>query len=137
MSSIPLQNVVVGVTANTNSIPLLLIYTLTSANTLQHTQTLSLLGNPLDVEYLKAESKLLVSIDPNTSSETQEEEANNGGVSSILALSFDDSESSWKVTTGGLKVTEAAEDESSLTPQDLQKLLYTTESLRKTNKDDE
>ncbi|KAK3498627.1 hypothetical protein B0T13DRAFT_417533 [Neurospora crassa] len=119
-------------------IPLLLIYTLTSTNTLQHTQTLSLLGNPLDVEYLKAESKLLVSIDPNTSSETQEEEASNGGVSSILALSFDDSESSWKVTIGGLKATEAAEEESSsLSPQDLQKLLYTTESLRKTNKDDE
>ncbi|KAK1776620.1 hypothetical protein QBC45DRAFT_419092 [Copromyces sp. CBS 386.78] len=118
-------------------IPLLLIYTLTSDNTLQHTQTLSLLGTPLDVEYLKAESKLIVSIDPNTSSETQEEEANNGGVSSILALSFGDSEASWKVTAGGLKVTEAAEDDSNLTPQDLQKLLYTTESLRKTNKDDE
>lgn len=59
-------------------------------------------------------------------------------MSSILALSFDDSEASWKVTAGGLKVTEAAEDDSSsLTPQDLQKLLYTTESLRKTNKDDE
>ncbi|KAK3397613.1 hypothetical protein B0T20DRAFT_438726 [Sordaria brevicollis] len=117
-------------------IPLLLVYTLTSTNTLEHTQTLSLPGNPLDVEYLKAESKLLVSIDPNTSSETQEEEANNGGVSSILALSSD--ESSWKVApTGGLKVTESAEADNSLSPQDLQKLLYTTESLRKTNKDDE
>lgn len=79
-----------------------------------------------------------MSIDPNTSSETQEEEANNGGVSSILALSFEDAESSWKVApTGGLKVTESAEGDNSLSPQDLQKLLYTTESLRKTNKDDE
>ncbi|KAK4226127.1 hypothetical protein QBC38DRAFT_500652 [Podospora fimiseda] len=89
-------------------VPALFIYTFSPETPLlQHTETISLPGNLLDVEYLQKQSKLLVTVDHS---------------SSLIII-----EGSTQTPAQNLP----AGEDLKIEPQELQKLLYTTESLRK------
>ena len=102
------------------SVPALFRYELLEDNQLQHRETIPLPGNPLDVELVEAAGatapRLLLAVDP----------AQGSGGSSLIVL--DKEEAGWResqvenLPAGGDMAIGATE---------LQKILYSTESLRK------
>ncbi|KAK3988059.1 hypothetical protein QBC44DRAFT_371386 [Cladorrhinum sp. PSN332] len=91
-------------------VPALFIYTFSPSGQtrLQHTETITLPGNPLDVELLP-QSRLLVTIDSTASP------------SSLIVIEGSTQTPVQNLPAGDIKIE----------AQELQKLLYTTESLRK------
>ncbi|KAM7208037.1 hypothetical protein V8F20_001583 [Naviculisporaceae sp. PSN 640] len=121
---------------------------------LQHIQTISLpdATNPLDVEYLSSSSsspQLLVAVDPNSSNNvtTASEETSTptptptmaSSAKSVLVFTLDEQGSAWQPTdkslVNGPEPGTTTEQDKPITVQELQKILYTTESLRKTAQD--
>lgn len=116
-----------------------------SETTLQHNQTISLPdnANPLDVEYLSSSSpspRLLVAVDSNSSTTSN-------AAKSIHVFSRDEQQEQqqqnpWRLTQDSIvdgpapapaSASATAEDqEKPITTKELEKILYTTESLRKT-----
>ncbi|KAK3329645.1 hypothetical protein B0H66DRAFT_541700 [Apodospora peruviana] len=141
-------------------IPAVFCFELKASDTrLQHSHTIPIPGgaNPLDVEYLAASSssspavpRLLVAVDPNTSSS---DDAADGGETerttdskpttnpSLLVFSLDGQQDgcNWRLTDQRPATPPTTEDEekeaSTIPDKELQKILYTTENLRKTAMD--
>jgi tRNA (guanine-N(7)-)-methyltransferase subunit TRM82 len=115
-------------TNKVSSIPALFRYELLSDNTLHHRETIPLPGNPLDVEAIDTPGaaaattpRLLVALYP-----TGTTEGDNSASSSLIAL--DKSEAGWRQS----KVENLpAGGEIEIGETELQKILYSTESLRK------
>ncbi|KAM7219140.1 hypothetical protein V8F06_005437 [Rhypophila decipiens] len=117
-----------------------------SETTLQHAQTIPLPNgnNPLDVEYLHSSPspRLLVAVDPNSittsSTENTTEPAATTTTPSLRVFSLEQGQ--WHPTEQVIKGPEPStgsspEESNPITVQELQKILYTTESLRKTATD--
>ncbi|KAM7206667.1 WD40-repeat-containing domain protein [Rhypophila sp. PSN 637] len=113
-----------------------------SETTLQHLQTIPLPdgNNPLDVEYLHSSPspRLLVAVDPNSSTtsstENTAEPAASTTTPSIRVFSLEQGQ--WHPTEQVIKGPGSSPEEiNPITVQELQKMLYTTESLRKTATD--
>ncbi|KAL2199970.1 hypothetical protein P885DRAFT_29622 [Corynascus similis CBS 632.67] len=112
----------VGVFVVVERVPALFRYDLLKDNTLQYRETIPVPGNPLDVDALgtsEVSPRLLVAAYPSTSSE---------GSSSPSLIALDKEEAGWRQTPvedlpagGGYNIGEV----------ELQKILYSTESLRK------
>ena len=113
---------------NPRSVPAIFCFALTEQNCLAHSQTVLLPGNPLDLAPVcssEAATRLILAIDPLDPQTTR----------SLLAVDWD--RNAWTVQPvfefldGELEGTEAE-----LSLQDVRKLLYTTESLRKLAQDE-
>lgn len=106
------------------SVPALFFYDLLDDNTLRHRETIELPGNALDVETIESSGpspRLLVAVDCSASNE--------GESSSLIVLEKEDAaEAGWKQSN--VQNLLAAGD-IKLSVEELQKILYTTESLRK------
>lgn len=106
------------------SVPALFCYELHEDNTLRHRETIRVAGNPLDVEVMEASGgsspRLLVAIDPGASAEGK-------GSSSLVVLDKEGA-AGWRQSS--VDNLPAAGD-MGITTEELQKILYTTESLRK------
>lgn len=112
------------------SVPALFCYELLEDNTLQHRETIQLAGNPLDVEVIEQSSgpatpRLVVAIDPSDSSSSVEESSSS---SSLVVL--DKGESGWRQSK--VENLPACSD-IKISATELQKILYSTESLRKSS----
>lgn len=96
------------------SVPALFLYELLEDNSLEYRETIKLPGNPFDVEIIDP-SRLVVVVDP------AEENA-----SSLIVLNKE--EAGWQQ-----RVVEnlPAGGEHNISRKELEKILYTTESLRK------
>ncbi|SPQ18693.1 21064eb3-aa97-4643-8e48-66c5c0249ce7 [Thermothielavioides terrestris] len=104
-------------------VPALFQYELLDDNKLRHHETIPLRGNPLDVDIIESPSggqRLLVAMDPSASVSIEE------GSSSLVVL--DKQETGWKQTN--VENLPACED-ANISADELQKILYSTESLRK------
>jgi tRNA (guanine-N(7)-)-methyltransferase subunit TRM82 len=104
-------------------VPALFHYELLDDSRLQHRETIPLRGNPLDVDIIESPSggqRLLVAMDPSASVSIEE------GSSSLVVL--DKQETGWKQTN--VENLPACED-ANISADELQKILYSTESLRK------
>ncbi|GAB1310923.1 tRNA (guanine-N(7)-)-methyltransferase non-catalytic subunit trm82 [Madurella fahalii] len=114
-----------GVFVVCERVPALFHYQLLDDNTLRHYETIRLPGNPLDVEIL-GPGRLLVAVDTSASSAT---EGNDAALSSLIVLDKDaEAEAGWRRSHAAPRnVPEAV----SLSAEELQKILYSTESLRK------
>lgn len=116
-----------GSVANVHhSVPALFCYTLTGT-ALTHIGTVPTPGNVLDVVPVDVDSgspKLLVAVDPESGAEGEEK-------ASILVVERDGT-SGWRLGAGGAVGPVVEEDEGGK-PEDWQKLLYSTEGLRKTS----
>ncbi|AEO53972.1 hypothetical protein MYCTH_2295948 [Thermothelomyces thermophilus ATCC 42464] len=113
----------VGVFVIVERVPALFRYGLLGDNTLVHRETIPLPGNPLDVDAFDiggASPRLLVALHPKTSTEV-------GSSSSLVAL--DKEEAGWRQTP--LVDSLATGSSSDISETELQKILYSTESLRK------
>ncbi|EAQ92740.1 hypothetical protein CHGG_00975 [Chaetomium globosum CBS 148.51] len=113
----------VGVFVVVERVPALFRYELLEDNTLQHRETISTPGNPLDIEALEAPGatpRLLVAVYPNGSAE------GSSSPSSFIAL--DKEETGWRQTD--VENLPAGGD-IDISDTELQKLLYSTETLRK------
>ncbi|KAK3337144.1 hypothetical protein B0T19DRAFT_411641 [Cercophora scortea] len=115
-------------------IPALFAYELLQDGTLQHRQTIPTPGNPLDVEFLESSSQLLLAMDPDAAAR----EEGNVTSSSLRVLSYEPATASWQLAdneSGRVKGLPVADDGDAavLSAEDVQRALYTTESLRKTN----
>ena len=106
------------------SVPALFFYDLLDDNTLRHRETIKLPGNALDVEAIESSGpspRLLVAVDNSASAE--------GESSSLIVLEKEGAaEAGWKQSN--VQNLPAAGD-IKLSVEELQKILYTTESLRK------
>lgn len=108
-----------------HSVPALFCYTL-SGTTLTHTETVPTPGNVLDVVPVDMDSgspKLLVAVDPESGAEGEQK-------ASIIVVERDGA-SGWRLGAGGA-VGPVEEDEGGKA-EEWQKLLYSTEGLRKTS----
>ncbi|KAK4239810.1 hypothetical protein C8A03DRAFT_42590 [Achaetomium macrosporum] len=105
-------------------VPAVFLYELLEDNTLQHRETVPLPGNVLDVEVIElpgAAQRLLVAVDCSFSTDEPEK-----STSSLIVL--DKQEAAWQQT----KVENLpAGGDINVSEDELQKILYTTESLRK------
>ncbi|KAK3695373.1 hypothetical protein B0T22DRAFT_103876 [Podospora appendiculata] len=115
-------------------IPALFAYGLLQDGTLQHCQTIPTPGNPLDVEFLESTSQLLLAMDPDVASSGEGSVAS----SSLRVLSWEPATAGWQLVdneSSRIKGLPAADDGDAvvLSAEDVQRALYTTESLRKTN----
>ncbi|KAL2182336.1 hypothetical protein L209DRAFT_759416 [Thermothelomyces heterothallicus CBS 203.75] len=113
----------VGVFVIVERVPALFRYELLGDNTLVHRETIPLPGNPLDVDAFDiggASPRVLVALHPKTSTEA-------GSNSSLVAL--DKEEAGWRQTP--LVDSLATGSSSDIGEIELQKILYSTESLRK------
>lgn len=109
-----------------HSVPALFCYTLTGT-TLTHVGTVPTPGNVLDVVPVDVDSgspKLLVAVDPESGAEGEQK-------ASILVVERDGA-SGWRLGAGGAAGPVIEEGEGGK-PEDWQKLLYSTEGLRKTS----
>ena len=112
-------------TSLASSVPALFCYTLTGS-TLSNVTTVKTPGNVLDVVTVDADSaspKLLLAVDPKNAEE--------GGQKASILVVESDGASGWRLGTGSAMGPVNGEDGSK--PADLQKLLYSTEGLRKTS----
>ena len=101
----------------TPSVPALFRYELLADNQLEHRETTPLPGNPLDVEVVDAPAfRLLLAVDP----------AEGSGGSSLIVL--DKQEAGWRQSE--VENLPAGTD-MPISSSELQKILYSTESLRK------
>lgn len=107
-------------------VPAVFCYQL-SGHSLQHSATIPTAGNPLDIASLSSETgskpSLIVAVDPQISGE--------GEASPSLIVLSKNGLSSWQ-TSGVQKEALVVEGES-IKLEELQKILYSTESLRKTS----
>lgn len=117
---------------NIRSVPALFCYELLEDKTLQHRETIQLAGNPLDVEVIEPSSgaaatpRLVVAIDPSASSSSSAE----GSSSSSSLVVLDKGESGWRQSK--VENLPACSD-IKISATELQKILYSTESLRKSS----
>lgn len=101
--------------------PALLHYELLEDNSLKFHEAIRLPGNPLDVELVEAlgaAQRLLVAVDPSASVE--------GSNSSLVVLSKE--QAGWQQ---GKVENLLAAGEINISTEELQRILYSTESLRK------
>ncbi|KAH6650180.1 hypothetical protein F5144DRAFT_608191 [Chaetomium tenue] len=113
----------VGVFVVVERIPAIFRYELLEDNTLQHRETIPTAGNPLDIEALEAPGatpRLLVAVYPSSPAE------GSSNPSSFIALDKD--ETGWRQTD--VKNLPAGGD-IDISDTELQKMLYSTETLRK------
>ncbi|KAH6854254.1 hypothetical protein B0I37DRAFT_25059 [Chaetomium sp. MPI-CAGE-AT-0009] len=113
----------VGVFVVVERVPALFRYELLEDNTLQHRETIPTPGNPLDIEGMEARGtapRLLVAVYPSSSTD--------GSSNSSSFIVLDKGETGWRQTTvenlpagGDIDISET----------ELQKILYSTETLRK------
>jgi tRNA (guanine-N(7)-)-methyltransferase subunit TRM82 len=119
---LPLTNIVTT-TNNPSSVPALFCYELLEDNTLRHRETIRLPGNALDVEVLESSGpspRLLVAVDSSASS---------GEDSSSLIVLDKEAEAGWRQS--GVQNLPAIGD-IGISTKELEKVLYSTETLRKT-----
>ncbi|KAL2161493.1 hypothetical protein VTH06DRAFT_8055 [Thermothelomyces fergusii] len=114
----------VGVFVIVERVPALFRYELLGDNALVHRETIPLPGNPLDVDVLDTgapSSRVLVALHPKTSADA-------GSSASLVAL--DREESDWRQTPviDSLAATGSSSD---ISEAELEKILYSTEGLRK------
>ncbi|KAI1501776.1 hypothetical protein F5X99DRAFT_191547 [Biscogniauxia marginata] len=120
-------------------VPAVFIYQL-QPDTLEYVQTLSLAGNPLDVAVIGTTAadkppRLVISIDPPAQSTDDTEKQAGSAGESLLVFALDDDQSSW-AHQGFVRGAPMA-GPSNLSREELDKLLYTVENLRKTSYDDD
>ncbi|KAG7292555.1 hypothetical protein NEMBOFW57_002590 [Staphylotrichum longicolle] len=112
-----------GVFVVVERVPALFHYDFLEDNTLQHRETIPLPANPLDVDLVEAAvaaPRLLVAVDTATSTSTE------GRGSSLIAL--EKGEAGWRQS----RVEDLpAGGDITMSTTELQKILYSTESLRK------
>ncbi|KAL2017489.1 hypothetical protein VTK56DRAFT_2031 [Thermocarpiscus australiensis] len=105
-------------------VPALFCYELLDDNTLCHRETIRVPGNPLDVEVIESSGpapRLLVAVDPSASPD--------GNGASLLVLDKEaEAEAGWRQSS--VQNLPPAEN-INIGAEELQKILYTTESLRK------
>ncbi|KAK0618140.1 hypothetical protein B0T17DRAFT_618768 [Bombardia bombarda] len=126
-------------------VPALFCYELKEGS-LHHVQTIPTPGNPLDIDYLKpvasvSAPRILLAVDPDISGD-----GTGRGGPSLLVLSWEPASASggWHLASGGSQGPSGDEEkkgeqegEDEISNQELQRILYTTETLRKTIMDDE
>jgi tRNA (guanine-N(7)-)-methyltransferase subunit TRM82 len=122
---LPLTNIVTT-TNNPSSVPALFRYELTGDNTLQHRETIKLPGNLLDVEVVEQPSpgaapRLLVALDPSEA-----------GSSSLIVLDKEEAAAVAGWRQSSVENLPAGAD-IKIGVTELQKILYSTDTLRKTS----
>ncbi|CAJ2501808.1 Uu.00g046610.m01.CDS01 [Anthostomella pinea] len=119
-------------------VPALFIFQLKDNNTLEHVQTLQLPGNVLDVTAVKAANsqtpKLVAAVDPTNDAESNH--LDNNFQQSLLLFELDGSGSTW-TPKGTIQGGPAASEDLEVARDELDKVLYTVEQLRKTELRDE
>lgn len=106
--------------------PALFHYHLLDNNSLRHHETIRLPGNPLDVEVLGS-GRLLVAADPGASAATEGASA----APSLFVLDREDTGSEAGCWRQSPVAPENVPEAAALGAQELHKILYSTESLRK------
>jgi len=97
-------------------------------------------ANLLDVEYIDCSSpRLLLAVDPNSCTTANESETTTSSPSLRVFAPEQQDADSWHLTDQVVRAPEVAsqdgEKEKPITIEELQKIIYTTETLRKTATD--
>lgn len=107
-----------------HSVPAIFMFTLKAAGSLEFSRTITLPGNPLELQVVDGE-RLLVAVEPKAR-EAGEYDAKQ----SILKVEHADGED--RVSDGVVKdVPDLGDNETDLAEEEMQMLLYSTENLRK------
>jgi tRNA (guanine-N(7)-)-methyltransferase subunit TRM82 len=113
----------VGVFVVVERVPALFRYELLEDNTLQHRETIPTPGNPLDIEGIEVSGgapRLLVAVYPSSSTD--------GSSNSSSFIVLDKGETGWRQTN---VENLPADGDIDISETELQKILYSTETLRK------